>query len=130
MKTTTALVTVLTAVASSQAFGQSHSKYVGQEMRTIKSLSSKDIAELQRGGGWGFAKTAELNGIPGPLHVLEMKDQIALTVDQISRISAVYKWMLTEAKALGRRFIELEQALDRNFRNGSISERCLRHDQQ
>ncbi len=37
------------------------SKYIGQENRAIKSLSSEDIAELERGGGWGLAKAAELN---------------------------------------------------------------------
>lgn len=125
MQSTTALVIVLTMVVSSQAFAQSHSKYVGQEQRTIKSLSPKDIAELQRGGGWGFAKIAELNGIPGPLHLLELKDQIALTAKQVARISAIYKHMQTEARTLGRHFIGLERALDRDFRNGSISEASL-----
>ncbi len=98
---------------------------MGQEQRTIKSLSANDIAELRRGDGWGFAKIAELNGIPGPLHVLEMKGQIALTTEQVVQITAVYDWMGAKAKALGQRFIELEQTLDRDFRNGSISTEIL-----
>jgi hypothetical protein len=47
--------------------------YAGQDARDIKSLSAEDIAELRRGGGWGFAKSAELNGMPGPAHLLELK---------------------------------------------------------
>ena len=54
------------------------SKYVGQEKREIKSLSESDIEELKNGGGWGLAKAAELNGVPGPVHLLEMKKEIGL----------------------------------------------------
>jgi len=36
------------------------SKYKGEEQREIKTLSSEDIIELEKGGGWGFAKAAEL----------------------------------------------------------------------
>ncbi len=42
-----------------------HSQYSGQEQRAINSLSQEDITELARGGGWGMAKVAELNGLPG-----------------------------------------------------------------
>ncbi len=44
------------------------SKYVGEVKREIKSLSESDIEELENGKGWGFAKAAELNGVPGPIH--------------------------------------------------------------
>ena len=47
------------------------SPYAGEEARAIKSLSADDIAELQRGGGRGLAKPAELNGVPGPAHLLD-----------------------------------------------------------
>ena len=121
-----AAFTLLFAVGVSQtATAQSHSKYAGQEIRSIKSLSSKDVAELRRGGGWGFAKVAELNGIPGPIHLLEMKDQIALSADQVARITAIYERMRAEATTLGEEFIQSEADLDRSFRDGSISEASL-----
>lgn len=41
------------------------SSYSGQEKRTIKSLSKDDIEQLNAGKGWGLAKAAELNGMPG-----------------------------------------------------------------
>ena len=55
--------------------------YDGMQHRAIKSLSDRDIQELRRGGGWGLALAAELNGMPGPAHLLELKDQIPLTPD-------------------------------------------------
>ena len=55
------------------------SKYAGEEKREIKSLSETDIEELKNGQGWGLAKAAELNGVPGPAHLLEMKNEIDLT---------------------------------------------------
>ena len=58
------------------------SKYIGQEKRDIKSLSNDDIKELRTGAGWGLAKAAELNGLPGPKHILEMKKEIELTTEQ------------------------------------------------
>ena len=59
--------------------------YAGMQNRAIKSLSDNDIHELRRGGGWGLALSAELNGMPGPAHLLELKDQIPLTSDQVTK---------------------------------------------
>ena len=51
------------------------SPYAGQEAREIPTLSEEDIRQLQDGEGWGLAKAAELNGVPGPAHLLEIADQ-------------------------------------------------------
>ena len=68
---------VLCAVASPLvAQDHGHSPYAGLEAREIKSLSEADIEELRRGGGWGLALPAELNGVPGPAHLLELRDEI------------------------------------------------------
>jgi hypothetical protein len=120
------LVLIAALGISSIAIGQTQSKYAGQEQRSIKSLSAKDIEELRRGAGWGLAKIAELNGVPGPIHLLEMKDQIGLSTAQITQITAVYRRMRDRAKELGRKFIELEQELDKRFRDGSITDQSLK----
>src|SRR5262249_20157560 len=44
--------------------------YAGRQTRAIKALSEEDIAPLLNGEGMGMAKAAELNGYPGPKHVL------------------------------------------------------------
>ena len=38
----------------------------------IKSLSQDDQSALLAGRGMGLARPAELNGYPGPAHVLEL----------------------------------------------------------
>ena len=88
------------------------SEYVGQEQRTIKSLSEKDVEELKAGKGWGFAKAAELNGIPGPLHLLEMKEEIVLTEEQIKKIKVIFKAMKAEAITFGNELVSAEKKLN------------------
>ena len=101
------------------------SPYVGQENRSIKSLSAEDLAELRRGGGWGLARAAELNGMPGPAHLLELKDRIPLTAGQVTAISAIFKDMRATAIAEGDRLISREVALETAFRDGSVTDRSL-----
>ena len=93
------------------------SHYVGEQKREIKSLSTNDISELKRGGGWGFAKPAELNGVPGPAHLLEMKGEISLSDSQIASIEKIHKKMLSEAIPLGKKYINAERTLDQIFVN-------------
>jgi hypothetical protein len=56
--------------------------YAGQQTRAIKALSDDDIASLLKGEGMGMAKAAELNGYPGPIHVLALAPQLKLTEPQ------------------------------------------------
>lgn len=101
------------------------SKYIGQESRVIKSLSLEDIAELERGGGWGLAKTAELNGVPGPAHLLEMKDEIPLNQEQIASITILYERMREQAIEKGKKLIALEIELETHFKERTITKSLL-----
>jgi hypothetical protein len=112
--------------AASETNHTNHSKYVGQEKRFIKSLSPEDIAELKRGGGWGLAKAAELNGVPGPAHLPELKDQILLTKSQTDAISQLYDRMKSSAIDLGNQLIELEKKLEVGFQTNAITAKTLR----
>jgi len=102
------------------------SKYSGQEKRVIKSLSEADIEELKRGGGWGLAKAAELNGMPGPKHLLEMKDEIGLDADQVKKVEHLFQQMKGQAVPLGNRMIELEDTLNKHFVNRTITDKILK----
>lgn len=115
----------MTQVVTAEPHHAHISKYAGQEKRPIKSLSADDIAELQRGGGWGLAKAAELNGVPGPIHLLEMQEEIRLSEKQISEITQLFDDMKMEAIEHGNRQIALEKALDTQFRDGSVTRDTL-----
>ena len=121
----TLLLPGLAAEASENASSH-HSKYAGQQSREIKSLSAEDIAELKRGGGWGLAKAAELNGVPGPIHLLEMKNEIGLDEAQRSAIGTIYRRMKSRAIHHGERLIDLERRLESGFRNRTITDALLR----
>ncbi|GAA0609386.1 hypothetical protein [Thalassospira tepidiphila] len=97
------------------------SPYVGQQHRPVKSLSADDMAELRKGGGWGLAKAAELNGVPGPAHLLELSAQIPLSSDQHAAITALYADMKENAIIAGNRLIEAEVALDAAFKAGGLT---------
>jgi hypothetical protein len=117
----------LTANFPAQAAPGHHSTYGGQQHRSIKSLSPKDLEELRRGGGWGLAKAAELNGMPGPAHLLELKDKIALSPDQTVAIKELFLDMRRQAIAKGKQLIALEKQLDHAFKTQHITDRSL-HD--
>ena len=121
-------VFTLLAGGNSTADSTQHysSSYKGQEYREIKSLSNEDIEELQKGKGWGLAKAAELNGMPGPLHLLEMKEEIKLSEVQVSQIEQLYEKMKKEAIPLGLEFITLEKKLNNAFAKRTIDEKGLK----
>src|SRR5687768_9587041 len=58
------------------------SPYAGEEARDIKALSPEEIEGYQKGAGLGYAKPAELNSYPGPLHALEMAERLGLSEEQ------------------------------------------------
>src|SRR5687768_9981318 len=82
--------------------------YAGFENRAIKALSDDEIADLRAGRGMGLALAAELNGYPGPSHVLEHAEALTLTPAQRQRTEAVFEAMKAEAVNLGERLIEQE----------------------
>ena len=100
--------------------------YAGMQNRAIKSLSDNDIKELRRGGGWGLALAAELNGMPGPAHMLELKEQIALNQDQVTKTQALLDDMRKAAIPTGERLIAAELALENAFAKGAVEEASLR----
>lgn len=100
--------------------------YAGMQNRAIKSLSDNDLHELRRGGGWGLALAAELNGMPGPAHLLELKDKIPLAPDQVAKSQALLDEMRKAAIPTGERLIAAEKALEAAFAAGKVDETSLR----
>ncbi len=119
------ILTLISTITFSETDHSHKSKYAGEEKREIKSLSETDIEELKNGRGWGLAKAAELNGMPGPVHLLEMKEEIALSIEQIRAIEEIYRRMKKEAIPLGLELIELERQLNNHFANRTITDESL-----
>ncbi|MEM6663914.1 MAG: hypothetical protein AAF666_17265 [Pseudomonadota bacterium] len=121
---TTVVLFAMPLSAFAQDHGHKHGgkPYAGFEKREVKSLSDQDIAELRRGGGWGLALPAELNGLPGPAHLLELQEELALSTDQVAEITGLFEEMLTEAIAAGEEFITAESAVSAAFEDTELSE--------
>src|SRR3954451_3977620 len=114
----------MTAV-SSAAFGQEHHPYAGLEGRAVKALSEQQVADLKAGRGMSLALPAELNGYPGPSHVLEHADALGLTAEQRERTQALFEAMKAEAVPVGERLIEQETQLERLFAERQITPASL-----
>src|SRR5690606_15449082 len=101
------------------------SPYAGMEPRPLKSLSDREIADLRAGRGMGLALAAELNGYPGPAHVLELADALGLTSDQLAHARALHEAMLAEARPLGEELVRHEARLEALFASGTIDSATL-----
>ena len=97
------------------------SPYVGQEARDIKALSPEEVKAYLSGKGMGLAKAAELNGYPGPAHVLELASQLSLTASQRSRTEALFASMEAKAVTLGRALVDEERRLDQLFATKTVT---------
>ena len=122
------LATVLLAVVlPDPTLAQEHahdhaSPYADFTDREIKALSAEELAGLLAGEGLGMALPAELNGLPGPRHVLDMAPMLELDDTQRVAIQAIFDAMQEQARELGAEVVELERLLDEGFANDDLTE--------
>ncbi|MPZ39265.1 MAG: hypothetical protein GEU95_14640 [Rhizobiales bacterium] len=121
MKHLMTIAVLITVASTSHSVGQTHQPYAGLQSRSIKALSDGQLADLRSGRGMGLAIAAELNGYPGPLHVIEHADALGLSQEQRVRMQRLFETMRDEAIALGDRLIEQEAALDHLFATRTIT---------
>jgi Spy/CpxP family protein refolding chaperone len=105
------VIAVVLLAASAQA--QHHS---GQQDREKQYLE---------GAGMGYARPAEMNHFPGPMHVLELADQLKLTGEQRAVTKKLMDAHKTEARALGTELVTAEKELEQLFRGGKVDEAVL-----
>jgi Spy/CpxP family protein refolding chaperone len=118
-----ALVMLLSSGAQAQM--HKHQPYAGMETRSIKALSDQQISDLRDGRGMSLALAAELNGYPGPSHVLEHAEALKLTAAQQEKIQALFNSMQAEARAIGSTLIAQEGELDSLFARHEIDSKKL-----
>ncbi|WP_448191275.1 Spy/CpxP family protein refolding chaperone [Azospirillum sp. sgz301742] len=116
-----ALILLVPAVAPAQT----PSPYAGQQTREIKALSPEDMESLLKAKGMGLAKAAELNGYPGPPHVLDLAADLGLSAEQVTAMKDILARMTAAAKPLGTTIVERERDLDRQFAERRIDQASL-----
>ena len=112
------ILIALLAFAAAPAFAQhaGHATpYAGLQNRQIKALSAEDTQRLLQGAGMTLALAAELNGYPGPQHVLEHADALHLSAAQREQTEALLKAHKAEARSLGAQIVAAERVLDAAF---------------
>src|SRR5918999_4868718 len=104
------------------AAGGAHAQqgYSGQESRDVKALSAEEIDQYRAGAGMGYAKAAELNHFPGPMHVLELANELRLSDEQRAATRRLMDEHKREARAIGAKLVEAERRLDALFRRGKV----------
>ena len=104
------------------------SPYVEQLGSEIRGLSTKEIDDLREGRGMGLARAAELNGYPGPRHLLDAvkAGHLHLSREQLEKVQGLFETMSAEAKRLGSTILKEEQEIEAAFRTGTVSEPDLR----
>jgi len=118
--------TVLSALFLFSVAAQAqHQPYAGEQHRDIKALSETEVKQYLAGEGMGYAKSAELNRHPGPAHVLELADKLALTDAQRAQTQALMDAHRAEARAIGAKLVASERALEALFRSGKADEAAL-----
>ena len=104
----------------SAAAANAQTPYAGMQTRSIKALSEQQVADLSAGRGMGLALAAELNGYPGPVHVLELVDKLNLSADQRASVQRLFDSMKAEALPLGAKLLEQEADLDKQFATHAV----------
>ncbi len=107
-------------LANTSTTAATPSPYAGEQSREIKSLSPSEIQALHQGAGMGYAKAAELNGYPGPMHVLELARPLQLSDQQRQASEQLLTQHKATARSLGGQLVDAERALDTAFAQKQI----------
>jgi Spy/CpxP family protein refolding chaperone len=116
------IIVGLCLAAAAGVLHAQHHPYTGQESRDLKALSAEEIEQYRAGAGMGYAKAAELNHFPGPMHALELAEKLGLSAEQRAATKRLMDAHKAEARAIGSRLVHAEQRLEALFRRGNIEE--------
>jgi len=94
----------LAPVSRSQAVPTAHHACLDEERQAIEN-----------GEGFGMALAADRHGYPGPKHILELKNELALTPEQEKQVRALFDQMRGRALMTGQRVLDKEAELEQLF---------------
>lgn len=101
------------------------SPYTNQLESSVRGLSQEEVDGLLAGEGMGYARSAELNGYPGPSHTLDLANELKLTAEQQANIEPIFDEMKTEAIVLGQEIVAAEATLSQVFADGTLTSTSL-----
>jgi Spy/CpxP family protein refolding chaperone len=87
-----------------------------------------DRETLLNGEGGGMGAYAELNGYPGPKHVLDMAAKLGLSAKQKLEVQEIYDDMLARARMVGKMIVKVEEELHYAFESGMLKQESVEDD--
>jgi len=128
MRIVLALAATLMLGAPALAQDQLASPYRHQAAMGLRGLSESETTALETGTGMGMARAAELNGYPGPRHVLDAvaAGKLAASPEQVQRIQQIFDGMQRDAQRIGARILEEERQLEAGFSAATMTADDLR----
>ncbi len=81
-----------------------------------------DKESLEKSEGAGMAFYADMNGYPGPKHILEMEDKLKLSEEQVKDIQAIFDAMQENGRTKGEAIIAKEIELEELFSSSKATE--------
>lgn len=106
------------------------SPYANQSESPIRGLSPQEVDDLLNGSGAGYARMAELNSYPGPRHVLDFKNELALSPSQEQVVQTTFDDMQNQAQQLGKTIVDRENQLSQAFAENVITAEQLQQQTQ
>src|SRR5215470_4427129 len=81
------------------AWGQhGHSGSHDEGHRAAQACATEFEQVVGAGRGFGMAFAADQNGYPGPMHVLELKDRLKLSAEQVAKMETLVRGMFDESR--------------------------------
>jgi len=96
-------------------------EHAGHQGRGQGGMRAREFRNLQQGRGMGMGRVADVNGYPGPMHVLEHAEALELTDGQSERTRELMTRVKTRAPELGKQVVDAEKRLEAMFAGGSVN---------
>jgi len=110
-------------IAGQLSFGQSA---IDSTSSPVRTLNYKQYSGYLNGDDYdNMALVAELNEYPSPQKTIELKKQLGLSADQLTKITAINTELIRKKKEMGRLIIKNERVLDSLFRIRQVDDGSL-----